>query len=118
MCDCNDLVLVETVGEFKKGVKALVKGAIKSKLFGGDNAAFTFKYTLESYSKKEKIGTVAVCICNEQGTGMLYRVNVSTRVYNKVNAELFAPMVTQFEKLKSVNNIAFEESPVCDGENA
>ena len=114
MCDCNDVKVVETVGEFKKNVKALVKGAIKSKVFGGENNDYSFFYMIGNYDKKAKQGYVMVGI-SVGDLEMKYEPVVSTRVFNKVTAEFFAPIAEQFGRLKSVNNIKFEEC-TCEAE--
>ena len=108
MCDCNDVKIVETVGEFKKNVKALVKGAIKAKVFGGEDNKYNFSYMVGNYDKKAKQGYVMVGI-SAGDLEMKYEPVVSTRVFNKVTAEFFAPIAEQFGKLKSVNEITFDE---------
>lgn len=98
--------MIETTGEFKKALKAMVKGAIKSKVFGGEGQEYKFNVIIGEFDKKEKKGTVTVKI--EAGaTAMVLTDEVSTRVYNKVNDEFFAPIAAQFGKLKSVKAIEF-----------
>ena len=99
--------MIESTGEFKKAVKALVKGAIKTKIFGGEAQEFKFVVSLGEYDKKEKSGEVSVGI-SEGGIAMCLADEVNTRVYNKVTPEFFAPIVTQFEKLKNVKAIKFD----------
>lgn len=99
--------MFETTSEFKKSVKALVKGAIKTKLFGGEANDYVFTVTLGDFDKKEKRG----CVCVKIAAGpitMCVGDAVNTRVYNKITDEFFAPLVAQFEKLKSVNTIKFD----------
>ena len=98
--------MIETTGEFKKAVKALVKGAIKAKVFGGETQDYKFDVIIGEFDKKEKKGTVTV----KTTAGVITMVladEVSTRVYNKINDEFFAPIATHFGKLKSVNSIEF-----------
>ncbi len=118
MCDCNEVKVVETVGEFKKNVKALVKGAIKAKIFGGEDNNYNFFYMVGNYDKKAKQGYVMVGI-TAGDIEMKYEPVVSTRVFNKVNDEFFAPIAEQFGRLKSVNEIAFEacEEAACSCED-
>lgn len=98
--------MFETTGDFKKALKAMVKGAIKSKVFGGEAQNFKFDVVIGEFDKKEKKGTVTVKI-TEGPVTMALTNEVSTRVYNKVNDEFFAPIATQFGKLKSVKTIEF-----------
>lgn len=100
--------MIETVSEFKKNVKALVKGAIKSKVFGSENT-YKFKVVVGTYDKKERQGMISVATANGP-IAICLSDNVGTRVYNRVNDEFFAPIVEQFEKLKSVEKIEFEIS--------
>jgi len=95
-----------TVSEFRKAVKALVKGAIKSKLFGGEDGKYVFEFS-SCYCKKTKTGYVKVTTGNDDGLAIVLEAPVSTRVYNKVNDEFFTPIVAQFTKLKSVNDMTF-----------
>jgi len=99
--------VIETVSNYRRALKAYVKGVIKSKTFGGENGDFVFNYATE-YDKKLKLGSAIVEISNDYFT-MKFVADVSTRVVNKINNELFAPIVTQFEKLKSVSSMKFEE---------
>lgn len=98
--------MIETTGEFKKALKAMVKGAIKSKVFGGEAKDYKFNVVIGEFDKKEKKGEVSVFITEGPITVSL-KDEVSTRVYNKINDEFFAPIATQFGKLKSVNTIEF-----------
>lgn len=98
--------MIETTSEFKKAVKTLVKGAIKSKVFGGETNAYTLTVSVGTYDKKEKKGTVSVGI-SAGPFAMCLADEVNTRVYNKINDEFFAPIVEQFSKLKGVNGITF-----------
>lgn len=98
--------MIETTGEFKKVIKSMVKGAIKSKVFGGEAQSYKFDVVIGDFDKKEKKGTVTVKI-TEGPITFAVEDEVSTRVYNKINDEFFAPIATQFGKLKSVNTIEF-----------
>ena len=98
--------MIETTGEFKKAVKAMVKSAIKAKIFGGETQDYKFNVTIGVYDKKEKEGYISVRI-DAASIYLVLADEVSTRVYNKINDEFFAPIVTQFEKLKNVNSIEF-----------
>ena len=98
--------MIETTGEFKKALKAMVKGAIKSKVFGGEAQAYKFNVIIGEFDKKEKKGTVTVKI-SEGPITITLEDEVSTRVYNKINDEFFAPIAAQFGKLKSVKTIEF-----------
>ena len=98
--------MIETTGEFKKAVKALVKGAIKTKIFGGETQDYKFNVVIGEFDKHEKKGTVTVKI-DACAISMVLSDEVSTRVYNKVNDEFFAPIIEQFSKLKNVNSIEF-----------
>lgn len=99
--------MFNTTSEFKKAVKTLTKGAIKTKIFGGEAGEYTFEVCLGEYDKKEKIGRVSISIKTECGLSMTLSGDASTRVYNKVNDEFFAPITAQFEKLKTVKSVKF-----------
>jgi len=98
--------MFETTGEFKKAVKTLVKGAIKSKIFGGEKQNYVFDVQLGEFNKKEKQGGVAVAISEGPFTIAIDDL-ANTRVYNKVNDEFFAPIAEQFKKLKNVHSVKF-----------
>ena len=98
--------MIETTGEFKKAVKALVKGAIKAKVFGGETQDYKFDVVIGEFDKKEKKGTVTVKTA-AGAISMVLTDEVSTRVYNKINDDFFAPIAAQFGKLKSVKTIEF-----------
>ena len=98
--------MIETTSEFKKAVKSVVKGAIKSKVFGGESNSYKFDVCIGEYDKKAKEGLVEVKIENGP-ISFGFSSPVSTRVYNKVNDDFFAPIKAQFEKLKSVGSIEF-----------
>lgn len=103
--------MIETTSEFKKVVKSLVKGAIKSKLFGGEGGDYIFDVTVGEFDKKEKKGTVTVSIaCGP--LAMVASDEVGTRVYNKVNDEFFSPIAEQFGKLKTINSITITVNEV------
>jgi len=98
--------MIETTGEFKKAVKILVKGAIKAKVFGGDSADYKFNVVIGEFDKKEKEGCITIT-ATAGPLAISLSDAVSTRVYNKINDEFFAPIVEQFEKLKTVNSVEF-----------
>lgn len=98
--------MFETTSEFKKAVKTLVKGAIKSKVFGGEKQNYVFEVQLGEFNKKEKQGGVAVAITCDCFT-MAIDSLANTRVYNKVTDDFFAPIAEQFGKLKNVHSIKF-----------
>jgi len=92
----------EKLGEFKKAVKNLVRAAVKAGVFA-DDGDFVFDVTKTEDSDTK---TIAVTITNGFYTAAVSG-EACTRVFNKVEAELFAPIVTQFEKLKKVKSIKF-----------
>lgn len=92
---------IETLSEFKREVKNFIRGVIKAKVFTPADA--TTKFFVEKCEEgKEKFITICV------GNGFNYAefaVEVSTRVFNKVEPKLFDKTIEQFNKLKGFNGM-------------
>lgn len=90
----------DKLGDYKRALKAFVRGAIKAKVFGTDEKN---SITL-TCSANEEDKTVTVLIQNDTYTAD-FTAEVSTRIFNKFNEELFAPIKKQFDKLKNFGGI-------------
>jgi hypothetical protein len=99
---------IETLSEFKREAKNFIRGVIKAKVFTPADswsapADATMKFFVEKCEEgKEKFITICV------GNGFNYAefaVEVSTRVFNKVEPGLFDKTIEQFNKLKGFNGM-------------
>jgi hypothetical protein len=89
----------EKMADYRRALKAFVRGSLKAKIFGDEAGAYTLYL---DKAADEKVVTVAVC----NGTYCAkFTAGVSTRIYNMFGEELFEPIVKQFGKLKGVAGI-------------
>lgn len=102
MC-CTELKEIVTLGEYKKAMKAFVRGVIKAKIFTDD--AGKAKFVVEKIDGDDKIVKMKIkgcCYCAK------FAAKVSTRVYNKVLPELYTKTIEQFNKLKGFGGMEVE----------
>lgn len=91
----------EKLGDFKKAVKLFVRGTIKTGILGNEGD-FVFEVTkLDGDTKSVTITT------NAGPYTFTLAGETCTRVFNKVEPELFEPIITQFEKIAKVKSITF-----------
>lgn len=106
---------IEKLSDYKRAMKAFVRGAIKSKLFGAADGKLEF--VVDKYDGKVKY--VSMKITNGVYSNS-FCVEVSTRVFNKVIDGFFDSTAAQFGKIKGITAITFDivkaETPCCRGE--
>lgn len=95
--------MFEKIGDYKKAMKKFVKGCVKSKLFQDEDGNMEVLIN-KTYEKDTNTRTVSLAIEND-GYTAIFDTEVSTRVYNKVDAELFAPLAAQLEKTKTFGKL-------------
>lgn len=101
-------ITVEKIGEYKKAMKAFVKGAIRSKLFQDEDGNLKISLS-KSYDKDNNYREVVLTIASEAtGAEATFTAEVPTRVYNKVDPDLFAPLAAQLEKGKNFGKLIVE----------
>lgn len=99
---------IQTVGEFKRQIKNFVRGAVKSTIFSNEDKTFEFKVVCEQEgdTKKDTRNYVTISAISKYFK-LEFVAEVSNRVYNKIDAKMFEPIIEQFERLASVNKITF-----------
>jgi hypothetical protein len=94
------MMTYEKLSDYKRSLKAFVRGVLKAKVFANEAGA----YTMYLSKCDEDTKTVTVAVCN--GTYCAkFQAEVATRIYNKFDETLFEPIVKQFGKLKGVAGI-------------
>jgi hypothetical protein len=94
---------IEKLSDYKRSMKAFVRGAIKAKLFGDEAGDLKFTVT-----KKETKEEKRICIETRNCPyGACFCTEVATRVFNKVVDGFFDATVEQFSKIKGINSITF-----------
>ena len=97
----NEKFTVERIGEYKKAMKAFVKGAVKTKLLQDEDGEMVVVIT-KNYDKATNIRDVVLTISNAlTGVTMSFAAEVPTRVYNKVEPALFDGIADQLAKAKN-----------------
>ena len=90
----------EKLADYKRSLKAFVRGSLKAKVFADETGAYTIY--LSKCDEDAKVVTVSIC----NGTFCAkFQAEVATRIYNKFDETLFEPIVKQFGKLKGVASI-------------
>lgn len=90
----------EKLGDYKRALKGFVRGVIKAKVFATDDKnSITLTCTT---CEDEKVVTV---VAKNDTYTATFEAAVSTRIFNKFNAELFAPIKKQFDKLKNFGGV-------------
>lgn len=98
---------IEKLSDYKRSMKAFVRGTIKAKLFGDESGNLKFTVTKKETKEEKRVyieilnGSYGACFCTE----------VATRVFNKVVDGFFDATVEQFSKIKGINSITFT---VCE----
>lgn len=91
---------IEKLSDFKRMAKEFTKGAIKSKLFD------TEKNKLDIVIDKKLENNINIWVENkETGVLLTFNAEVSTRVFNKVDKEMFEKTVEHLNKLKNFAGI-------------
>jgi hypothetical protein len=91
---------IEKLSDFKRMAKEFTKGAIKSKLFN------TEKNKLDIVIDKEADNNVKIWVENKETSVLLtFNSEVTTRVFNKIDKEMFEKTVEHFNKLKNFAGI-------------
>ena len=91
---------IEKLGDYKRFLKGFVRGVIKAKVF----ATAENKVILNCCKCDEDHKVVTVTADNGTYTAT-FTAEVSTRIYNKFDDELFAPIAKQFGKLKNFGGL-------------
>lgn len=101
----SELITVEKIGDYKKAMKAFVKGLVKSKVFQDANGNLTITIA-KDYSKELNKRTVVLTCEGPDGTAKATLTNlVSTRVYNKVDPTLFETLGEQLARGKNFGKL-------------
>lgn len=105
---------IEKLSDYKRSMKAFVRGAIKAKLFGDEAGDLKFTVT-----KKETKEEKRICIETRNCPyGACFCTEVATRVFNKVVDGFFDATVEQFSKIKGINSITFTFIEAVEAEDA
>lgn len=95
----------EKIGDYKKAMKAFIKGAVKSKLYQTEQGDLIVTLAKSSVKKlKDGVPTYAVSLKVVSPCGCVtseFKADVVTRAYNKITPALFDPIGEQLEKSKS-----------------
>ena len=95
----RELNVVATLSDYKKALKNFIKGTVKAGIFlKADTGKAVYTVTKETEGDQK---FVEVAICGGDGNYAEYAVEVSTRVYNKVDDKLFAGIIEQMNKRKN-----------------
>lgn len=86
---------IEKLSDYKRAMKTFVRGVIKSKIFNNEETG-KVNFVVE----KDEENVVAIRVQNTFNTAE-FVATVSTRVYNKINNDLFPKTIEQFNKLKN-----------------
>ena len=102
MCT-EELQTIEKIGEYKKEMKRLVKGLIKSKLFQTEDGDLTI--TIEKCYDKDANKRVAKLKAANGAFKACLTFDVSTRVYNKIDPTLFETLGEQLSRTKNFGKL-------------
>jgi hypothetical protein len=95
----------EKIGDYKKVMKAFVKGAVKSKLYQEENGDLTVTIG-KNYDKAANIRTAELKIASPCGCIVsTFTAEVATRVYNKIDPTLFEALGAQLAKSKGFGKL-------------
>ena len=90
----------EKLGDYKRSLKNFVRGTIKAKVF-----ATPENKVVLTCSKCDEDNKVVTVIADNGTYTATFAAEVSTRIYNKFDDELFAPIVKQPGKLKNFGGL-------------
>ena len=95
----------EKIGDYKKAMKAFVKGAVKSKLYQAENGDLTVTIS-KVYEKGDDARLAVLTIASPCGCYTCeFKANVVTRVYNKIDPTLFEALGEQLSKTKGFGKL-------------
>ncbi len=96
---------IEKVGDYKKDMKAFVKGCVKSKLFQDEAGNLTV--TIEkNFDKETNTRTASLIVASPCDTfTSIFKAEVATRVYNKIDPTLFEALGEQLAKTKNFGKL-------------
>lgn len=101
-------VTIEKIGDYKRAAKSFIKGLTKSKLFTSPENEIKVYIEKEDFDKKAKQGIVKLCLyCPVTGMYGEYVINAPTRVYNKIDVELFTSLAEQYARMKTPLKLIF-----------
>lgn len=105
----NETIILEKIGDYKREAKKFIKGLVKSKLFTTSENKILFVIKKGSFDKKLKGGEIKL-YTNSSDTGMCstYKIWAPTRVYNKVDLNLFDSLKDQFSRMKNPIKLEIE----------
>lgn len=94
----RELNMIATLSDYKKALKTFIKGTIKAGIFlKADTGKAVYTVSKETEGDQK---FVEIAICSD-GNYAEFAVEVSTRVYNKVDDKLFAGIIDQMNKRKN-----------------
>ena len=95
----------EKIGDYKKAMKAFVKGAVKAKLYQGEDGDLTImidkSYNKDTNTRKATLSIISPCECFVT----LFTAEVATRIYNKIDPSLFEALGEQLAKTKGFGKL-------------
>ena len=94
-----ELIKIEKLSDYKKAAKAFIRAAIKAKIFNDEK-----KNALAVTVTKDFENVVGVAVANGAYTAN-FDVAVSTRAYNKIDADLFKNLTKSFNSLKNFGGV-------------
>lgn len=101
-------IVVEKIGEYKKYMKSFIKGAVRSKLFQDADGNMTVVIT-KTYDKETNYREVVLRIDGaDTGVYAEFTAETPTRVFNKIEPGLFAPLGEQLSKGKNFGKLIVE----------
>lgn len=96
---------ITTLSEYKKAMKTFVRGVIKSKIFN-DEETGKVNFVVEKSLEYESL-FVSMSVGTKFNFAT-FEAEVSTRVFNKITAELYTKTIEQFNKLKNFAGMTVE----------
>jgi len=97
--------MIEKIGDYKKAMKAFVKGLVKTKLYQTEAGDLTV-YIEKNFCKDSNTRTAALIA--ESPCGLYkstFTAEVATRVYNKIDPDLFEALGAQLAKTKGFGKL-------------
>ena len=97
--------IIEKIGDYKKAMKAFVKGAVKSKIYQSEDGDLTVVID-KTYNKEDNVRSAALTITSPCGCYIAtFKAEVATRVYNKIDPTLFEALGEQLAKTKGFGKL-------------
>ena len=95
----------EKIGDYKKAMKAFVKGAVKSKLYQTEDGDLTVVID-KTYDKAANVRIAVLTIASPCECFVAkFTAEVATRVFNKIDPTLFEALGEQLAKTKGFGKL-------------